>query len=486
MTTIDERSGPARAHDVSNPSALLPLWPWNALRPASGMLLDSDDFEVMLGNPRAKHMLHNAWLHGRGVVWGLPVSVSGEWDLRVSPGLAVDGVGRELHLEAQRCISFRDILEADHDATCATREVELCLVLSFDACLDRPVPALADPCDVTRESQEYSRVDERARLSLVRGHPRLPHTFRRVRVLLGLDRVVSDDEAAREALSARNEVLAVPAHARAAVLLRWYRCLAARDAADLAPSGDDCDAELFPVTDADAGVVLACIRMTVKDQAGCPEIVGDPEIDDCCRPTIIPTTVIQDLVCGLAPATIGAGDTTIGEGPQAVPGSIEWSAEGTRLSFRVTADLLPATLSRDAVKVSSLSDSGWIVEDLERRPRYDEQHQRVIVHLAERVANPLIRVVIAGTGATPVYGADPRVPLAGVVGDDPGTTGQGRDAVLTAGNPRFEPSASDGAPPAAEHHDEASAVIPEGTPAHDEGTASAGQQGAEYRDDDEQ
>src|SRR4051794_21891062 len=134
MTTIDERTAPSRAREVSDPSALLPLWPWNALRPASGMLLDSDDFEVVLGQPRAKHMLHNAWLHGSGVVWGLSVDLSGEWDLRVSPGLAMDGVGRELHLDASRCISFRDILEADHDPTCTSREVELCLILSFDAC----------------------------------------------------------------------------------------------------------------------------------------------------------------------------------------------------------------------------------------------------------------------------------------------------------------------------------------------------------------
>ena len=39
---------------------------------------------------------------------------------------------------------------------------------------------------------------------------------------------------------------------------------------------------------------------------------------------------------------------------------------------------------------------------------------------------------------TPVYGAEPPVPFAGLVGDDPGTTGQGRDAVVTADNPYYE------------------------------------------------
>lgn len=437
MTRIDERTVSSHAHEVSDPSSLLPLWPWNALRPARGMLLDSEDFDVLLGNPRAKHMLHNAWLHGSGVVWGLSVEVSGEWDLCVSPGFAVDGVGRELHLDAPRCISFRDILETDHDPTCAIREVELCLVLSFDACLEHPVPALADPCDVTRESQEFSRVTERARLSLVRGHPRLARSYHRVRVLLGLDAVGDDDESGQEALDARNEVLAAPAHQRAPELLRWVRCLAARDAGDLAPRGDECEPDLFPLPESDAGIVIGCIRMTVRDQAGCPELVEDPRIDDCCRRTVMPTSVIQDLVCALAPGLIGVGGSTIGAGPQAVPGSIKWSRRPGKFSFKVTADLLPGTLTRDNVKIRSLSEDGWHVERLYRTPRYSPRRRRVVIRLEEPPTNPIVRVVLIGTGATPVYGVDPLVPLAGVVGDDPGTTAQGHDAVLTAANPLY-------------------------------------------------
>ena len=332
---------------------------------------------------------------------------------------------------------MREELEKGHDSTCKVRDVELCLVLSFDACLDRPVPALADPSDVTRESQEYSRINERARLRLVRGHPRIPRTYHRVRVLLGLDEVRENDDPGREALDARNEVLAAPAHDRAPQLLRWFRCLAARDAAQLTPTGDDCELDHFPVTDDDAGIVLACVRITVKDESGCPVIDGEMSIDDCCRRTVIPTTVIQDLVCALAPGLIGAGDTPTTIGPQVVPGSIEWGHRPRELSFQVTADLLPTTVTRDAVIVSSLSPAGWIVEDLERRPRYDAKHNRVIVRLADRPANPIIRVVVVGTGPTPVYGAEPPVPLAGVVGDDAGTTSQGRDAVLTAENPSY-------------------------------------------------
>lgn len=418
--------------DTTDPRSALPLWPWTALRAATGMLLGSDDFEVLMGNPRGKHQVHNAWLHGSGVVWGFAVQRRGVWDLEVSPGLALDGVGRELHLGAPRCVSVRDLLEADHDPTCHSREVVLCLVARFSACLDAPVPALADPCDVTRENQTYSRIVEQVRLEVVRGHPD-GHGggYHRVRVLLGLDVVGEDDEPGREALVGLNEVLAAPAHSRARELLWHFRCLAALDAADLRPAGDDCGPELFPVPEEDAGVVLGCLHLTVRDESGCPEIV-EARLDQCCRRTLLPTALIQELACGLAPGLLGSDDGGA-IGPQAVPGSIEWGPAPNEFSFAVTADLLQASLNRSTLAVSSLGRHGWVVEDLESRPRYHEG--RVSVRLADRPARPLIRVFLQGTGLTPIYGADPMVPLAGVVGDDPGVTGQGRDAVLTTMNP---------------------------------------------------
>ena len=432
MTTTDQRLDTAR--ELTDPQAALPLWPWTALHPATGMLLGADDFEVLAGNPRGKHQLHNAWLHGRGVVWGFGLRQSGTSELEVLPGLALDGAGRELHLGAPRCVSMMKVLEADHDPTCGTHEVVLCLVASYDACLDAPVPALADPCDVTRENQQYSRVVERVRFDLVLGHPQEQcPPYHRVRVLLGLDTLGTDDEPGKQALVARNEVLAASGASRARELLWQVRCLAAVDAAEWQPAGDACDQALFP-TDDGAGVVLGCVHLTVRDESGCPDIV-EARPDTCCRATLMPTSVIQELTCALAPGLIGA-DGEVGTGPQAVPDSIEWGPGATEFSFRVTADLLPATLTRTAVQVCSLAESGWVVEDLEHRPRYEASTKRVTVRLADRPVHRLVRVVVQGTGPTPVYGADPTVPLAGVVGDDPGTTGQGRDAVLTTTNPQ--------------------------------------------------
>ncbi|SEI82368.1 hypothetical protein [Demequina mangrovi] len=471
MTTIDEPTAMSTTPYGADASTALPLWPWNALRPATGMLLDSDDFEVLGGNPRAKHMLHQSWQHGRGVVWGLAVARHGEWELRVSRGLAVDALGRELHVDAPWCVDLRDALKGQLEPDCGPQEIELCLVLTYDACLARPVPALADPCDVTRESQSYSRVHERARLALVPGHPGLPRTYHRVRVLLGLDKVGKHDDAGKEALAQRYEVLAAePAH-RARELLRGFRCLAARDAADLTADGSDCEPGLFPTPEAHAGVVLGCVRVTVRSDSDHPAIVdGKVCIDDCCRPTLIPTTVIQDLVCGLAPGLIGSGDTRAAVGPQAVPGSIAWvddESDGkgrhrrsAAFTFAVTEHLLPATLTMTTVTVNSLSKNGWAPEGLETRPTYDPDTRRVTVELSDRPRNPLIRVVVTGTGPTPVYGASPRAPLAGVLGDDPGLAGQGKDAVLTAENPR---GGDDGA-----KHEPADMATMEGDGHHDD------------------
>ena len=49
---------------------LLPLSPFYTLSYHFGMLLGVDDFETEQAYHRAKQRLHNAWLHGEGVVWG--------------------------------------------------------------------------------------------------------------------------------------------------------------------------------------------------------------------------------------------------------------------------------------------------------------------------------------------------------------------------------------------------------------------------------
>src|SRR4051812_22936590 len=235
----------------------LPVTPFQALRVSYGMLLGEDDFRVLMGNPRGKQMLHSSWLHGSGVVWGYRVDTEvpddGRLLLRVSPGLGVDGLGREVELQASSCLNLQDWRKTwDHPADqdgCGSRTVHACLVAEFDCCLSNPVPALADPCDVNRSHDYESRVTETARVELRLGRCcRRRRPYHRVRVLLGLDELWHDegcdgadgcdcsDRAGRQALAARELVASAAPADRPRLLARELRRLAAWDGAELGPA----------------------------------------------------------------------------------------------------------------------------------------------------------------------------------------------------------------------------------------------------------
>jgi hypothetical protein len=99
----------------------------------------------------------------------------------------------------------------------------------------------------------------------------------------------------------------------------------------------------------------------------------------------------------------------------------------------VTAALNPGSLRR-AIRITSLSQRGWVDEAIDT-VRYQADTQEIVIELADRPVNPLVRVVVRGTGSTPVYGEDPAVPLAGLQGQSPpGNPVDGHDAVLTFPN----------------------------------------------------
>src|SRR5215471_2615568 len=84
---------------------LNPTNPFFALRTQFGMLLGVDDFETLQGYNHGQMRLHNAWLHGEGVIWGLDVGLDKDHnEIRVTPGLALDLTGRFLHLDSQACV----------------------------------------------------------------------------------------------------------------------------------------------------------------------------------------------------------------------------------------------------------------------------------------------------------------------------------------------------------------------------------------------
>ncbi|GLP69869.1 hypothetical protein RKD27_001344 [Streptomyces sp. SAI-126] len=385
----------------------LPVNPFVALRVAYGMLLGEDDFSTLLGNPRGKHMLHASWSHGPGVVWGFRVRVRDDGRaLYVAPGLALDGLGRELTLGAEQCVPVADLLKslelhADGDSDGSAGRYRLVAV--FDTCLALPVPALASPCDASPGHSDHSRAVERVRFELRRtgpgpGGPPYP----RLRQLFSTDRPGPDPDPAD-----------------------WPRAFqeaARQDVLDLAPALDEGDEEpsLFPVGVADAPVTLAVVGLR---GAGLEATVE--ALDQGVLRATLPTGLLQDLVGSLRPPAVA--DAAPGA-PRVVRDSLEWSDEHRRFTFSVTAPLHTGSVGTDAVSVSSLGRQAWEraqVREVVHRAGTDT----VTVVLAAAPRHELVRVVVHGTGPTPVLGTD-HLPLAGLTGGPPGTAADGHDAVI--------------------------------------------------------
>ena len=416
----------------------LPVNPFLALRARFGMLLGEDDFLTLMGNGRGKLMLHNAWLHGSGVVHGYQVGVDADktartYTLRVGSGLAVDGLGRELYLGGDWCYDLaalvKDLAGEGAAGSCDDeRTVQACLSVRLDPCPASPVPALADPCDLSRRHTSESRVVERVRLAVQPGRCPAPSPapYHRVRVLLGLDDAGPGDVAGCEASRAAAGIAALPDEERAAALLRAFHRLAARDAADLAPyTAEGDDPSLFPQAEPGA-VMLAELEVRVRGYGDGLQVV-DYEVDPCVRPTLLPTATIADLVCGLAPALLGSGAGVDAGGPR-VERTAEWPRPNI-LRLHVTERLLAGSLADHPVAVTSLSDRGWVREDIVQI-EYDADDLTLTMVLDDQPAADLVRVVVRGTGPTPVFGASPRVPLAGLADGPPGGQDDGHDAVL--------------------------------------------------------
>ncbi|QUQ63890.1 hypothetical protein [Kutzneria sp. CA-103260] len=422
MTTCDDTAAPCQSCSESD----LPVNPFSALRVAFGMLLGEDDFRTMMGNPRGKQMLHAAWLHGSGVAWGYQVALGGEYGLSVSPGLAVDGHGRELFAETSLCLNLMDWVTAQKPTS---DTITATLVADFACVPTSLVPTLADPCDVTRKHDDYSRVLETVRLSLRPDDGTSPPpTYRRLRVLFGL-LAPGTDQASLDALAAIEAVMSAPEGNRAQVLLAQFRQLAAADAAELKPAAEAGveGLSLFPATDEKSGVVLARLVIKQHEVSGAIQI-DDVAIDSSARTTLLPTSVIQELAAGTAPSLFGTEGTPDYGGPRVLPDSLNWTDDRT-LEFRVTAPVNARSLRR-AVRITSLSpDRGWADDDVDTIEVRDGG-TTVVVRLADQLANDTGRLIVRGTGPEPAFGVAPAVPLAGVAGGPPAGKDDGRDAVI--------------------------------------------------------
>lgn len=399
--------------------------PFVSLRYHFGMLLGVEDLEVEQAYHRGKQWLHNCWLHGEGVVWGLGASFDDETlEVRVAPGLALDAAGRELSLPYLACVHLgrwfaehRDTSAFGFTETAQGVDFTARVVIRFNACLERPVPAISHTCTNAAVATAHSRTRELPVLELrpatdpVSGDP-APRSHL-VRLLFGLDEpavdaagdLVADD---RDVLDTIAAIAALAPAEQPATTLAALRRFAARDTLAHAPAEPGSP---LPV-EADTAVVLTEVAVTGlagSDEAGWT--VESVRVDNDVRPSLIATRTIQELHARAAPApSTDAGRLRVDRV------SLTRTAPDT-LQLDLLGEALAGSLA-DAVGVTAWDDAAgsWrsIATILTLGPASGPPtRQALTVTLSGAPADDdLLRLVIRGTGPTPLLGAD-HLPLAG-------------------------------------------------------------------------
>lgn|GEM_PF-647214 len=309
------------------------------------------------------------------------------------------------------------------------------VVARFAACEARPVPAIAEPCaDLAAGEVACSRAEEHVELYLVPGRPpRHGHPYHRLRLLFGVAEPRREggavDDADREVLEARAEVLAHPVERQPRAYLRWFRRFAALDELDLAPEPlPGGGLSLFPWRedgDDRAGVVLATVEVALKPgRDGRPAFAG-AEVDNTVRPAHVATSTLQELLCG--PILGGAGPHDAG-GPRIIRHTLRVQERERRISMRAHGELARGSVRPEAFSVSSYNErGGWHDVDVNEAGLHADRHT-VHLRLASGFGGFLVRVIARGTGPSPLLGTN-LVPLAGGEHSPPGSKDDGHDFV---------------------------------------------------------
>lgn len=408
-------ANPAEFHPVDED--LLPDDPFTSLNYHFGMLLGVDDFETEQSYHRGKLRLHQGWLHGPGVIWGLDVLLNVEGgEIQVERGLALDGAGRELHLDARACLDPGAWLEQHSGEVTlvdppdgAVKAFDAYVVASLASCLTRQVPALAEPCAGAQVDTAYSRVWETIDLKLLPAPAPAPvERYPRVRVLLGLRAPQAGDTADAQAADARAKVLAAAADDRAVAALDAFRRMANADAAELAPAHvGDGPRVLTPEDPATTSVVLASVRLVLNStgEGDAQKLVlAGGVVDYAQRRSHVQTATAQELIS----AALAVARVPTPGGPQAtgvtldvVPGS--GSEERTLLVLSLSSQLDERSVRSEAFGVTALDSGGWAAIDFKDPPEYDAAatSPTVTLHLSSEPKPPW-QVIARGTGTQPL------------------------------------------------------------------------------------
>ncbi|MFC5219686.1 hypothetical protein [Streptomyces coerulescens] len=284
-------------------ATLPPPDPFTSLAAHFGMLLGVADLEAVVGHAWAKMRLHNAWLHGGGVVWGFGISLDGpRREVKIAPGLALDDLGRELHLPVLSCLDLAKWFEENEEKV-KTRPTtdgvafDAHVLARFRACLDRPVPALTSPCDSAGAQTTYSRLRETCELLLVPGRstPRRDRSprLRRLLGLPGTGDAVTDAAIAEDVDGLLDKVKAAADADRPRLWLEAVRKCAALDTVDRRPADAD-GSGLLPGGEP-GGVILGDLVDLRLITVGGTTTAGCDLIDVATRTSQVDTVTLVEL-----------------------------------------------------------------------------------------------------------------------------------------------------------------------------------------------
>lgn len=448
---------------------MLPVDPFRSLYVHFGMLLGVDDFQTLDAYHRGKMWYHNAWLHGKGVVWGLnaqlPVVESSDPDseeqsfsgeIRVAPGLAMDGMGRELLLQHAACLNVAAWYEAHKDDVELQQVIttdedtgdiifEAHITLAFKGCLNRQVPALSETCDTSATSTAYSRVVETVEVCLNPGlaEPATKSDYHRLRLLFGLTEARVDEDGVTlevdlDVLQAKAEILAASEEDKAELCQSWFNHFAILDGMSLSPDTPmgTSNFSSFPRLPEGEVVIanLIGLRLTnLDDQLRLIQGSVDPFV----RPFLLPTCEIQALLASgciensaseggaVGPSPI-AGDAG---GPRVDPESVGMQGTENVIFSVVGAPLMKASVDPKALSINAFDTrDGWVPCDI-KKVVYTVDENLVNVELRDAPAGVLVRLIVKGTGDAPFLGRN-RIPLAGGLDSPAGSVHQGNDFVF--------------------------------------------------------
>lgn len=400
-----------------------------------GMLLGVEDFRAEQGFHVGRLRRHQRLLHGAGVVAGYPVDFNAElFDLRVGGGYAIDALGRDLLLEVTQCVNLPlwwekhakdedfDDIENPKDAT-----FDLEVVVCYATCLDRPVPAIAEPCAGDAADIAHSRLCETVTLSLLRhkttATPAIAeHRYHLLRLWLGLDSIAVDAEGQpltddQWLLDQQAGVQALPADQQTVARAALLRELTARAIAATAPLPPEVGAD-----ESSLCLTLARLRDVhlLEDANGKRASVGAIELG--VRTPLLPSDLLQALLLSEPPpAPMSAGPVVVRDGA---------TLNGQEIKLVFNQALAAASVKPEAFAVSEfVAAEGWKLFTL-AAPTYDDSDPAaptVTLTLDRAPTGSRLRITVIGSGSTPLLGSN-LIPSGAL---HPGSDGRNLTTTLT-------------------------------------------------------